>query len=323
MISALAEVAGLGRARFTVDGRTVELRAAVLPTVLGEHVTFRVVDEDVPADSLDELFDSYEATEAVRNELGRSHGLVLLCGPTDAERSAALYAALHEAVAPGRGVVSIEDPVEQLVPGVDQVEVEPRSSVTYATGLHTILRSDADVAAVGELTDPETVRLATRGARDRCLVVATVAAETAVQGARRLLELGAEPSTLAAALACVVATRPVRTLCVECRASSYATLEELTLLGRPPEESGRRLVARATGCEACEGDGYAGHTRLAEVLPLSEEVTTLLAAGATISEVERAAVEAGMRTLVDAVVEACLEGETTTDEVARLRGVWR
>jgi type II secretory ATPase GspE/PulE/Tfp pilus assembly ATPase PilB-like protein len=315
--TAFRELAARRQTTFTVDGRSVEVRTTVLPTVLGDRVTFSVVNGIAAAASFDELFPSGETAETVRAALHAKRGLVVLCGSTTAERSAVLYAALHEAVQPARSVASVEDPVEQLVAGADQVEVEPRSGLTFAVGVHTALRSDADVVAVGELTDAETLRLATLGARDRCVVV-TLAADTAAAGVRRLLELGGEPGTLAEALECVVAGRSVPTLCLECRTSAYATLEELTLLGRPPEESGRRLVARAAGCDACNGDGYAHSVRIAETLPLIEDVRHVVAAGATAEEIERAAVEAGMRTLTDAVVEACLEGVTASDEVARL-----
>jgi type II secretory ATPase GspE/PulE/Tfp pilus assembly ATPase PilB-like protein len=318
-VMALTELATLGRARFDVDGRSVELRPAVLPTMLGERVTFRVVGEHAESSSLAELLGT-EAADAVREALERRNGLVVLCAPSSTERAATLYAALRETAAPGRTVLSVEDPVEQLVDGVDQLEVDPRAGVTFASGLHAILRSDADIASVSELLDPESVRLATRGALVQSVVLGTLAAGTAVEGARRLLDLGAEAGALAEVLACVVASRRLRAVCLDCRSSSYATLEELTRLGRPPEEAGRRLVAQSTGCNSCDGTGYSGWVRVTEVLPLTDDVRRAVAVGGPREELEQAAAGSGARTLVDAAVELCLEGATTASEIELLLG---
>ena len=284
-------------------------------------VTFRFVENGEPPESLDELLGPPGDAHDVLSALSRRNGLVVLCSPTSSERRALLVSALPELVEPGRIVLSIEDSVEHLVHGVDQVDVDPGAGVTFATGLHTILRSDADVAAVGELIDPETVRIATRGALGSCLVVTTLAAGSATEAACRLLELGAEHESLAEGLACIAASRRLRGICLECRTSSYATLDELSVLGRPPEESGRWLLARASGCAACDGTGYSGWLRVSESLPLTDDVRDAVAAGARREEIERMAAEAGMRTVADAAVELCLEGVTTASEVSRLLGV--
>jgi type IV pilus assembly protein PilB len=318
---ALNALSELGRMSLAVGGRMVELRPTVLPTVQGARVTFRIVENGEPPESLDALLGPPGDAHDVLSALSRRNGMVVLCSPTSSERRALLLSALPELVEPGRTVLSIEDSVEHLVHGVDQVDVNPGAGVTFATGLHTILRSDADVAAVGELIDPETVRLATRGALGSCLVVTTLAADSATEAACRLLELGAERESLAEALTCIAASRRLRGICVECRTSSYATLDELSVLGRPPEESGRRLLARASGCASCDGTGYSGWLRASESLPLTDDVRHAVASGARREEIERVAAEAGMRTVADAAVELCLEGMTTASEVARLLGV--
>jgi type IV pilus assembly protein PilB len=318
LMAGLAELAGLARAAFSVDGRTVELRPAVLPTVLGERVTFRVVDDELSPSSLTAVLDDPSASEALLEALAAPRGLVVLCSPLPDDRSALLHAALHEVAGSGRTIIALEDPVEHLLEGVEQVEVDPRAGVTFANGLHAILRSDADLAAVGELLDPETVRLATRGADARCLVVATLAAGTAAAGIRRLVELGADPETLASALGCVIAVRRVREVCLECRSSFYATVEELSLLGLPPAEQGRRLLAIGRGCDACGGTGLGGWKRMAEALRPTEDIRRLVAGGATPRKLEEAAVEAGMQTLVGRASNLCLEGAITASEVARL-----
>ena len=316
LVTALGELGGLGRAAVTVGDRVVELRRAVLPTVLGERVTFRVVDDGAAPRSFGDIF-AAAGGSVVEAALERSAGLVVACSPTPDGRSSALYAMLDALAGRGRTVLSVEDPVERIVSGVDQAEVDPRTGLTFETGLHTILRSDADVAVVGEILDRETARLATRGALERALVVATLDSETAAAGVRLLLDLGATPGTLASALSCVVAERALRTACTACRTSGYATIAELATLRRPADEVGRRLVARTPGCERCEFTGHGGRVRIFEVLPLTEDVRRLVATGASTRELEDAAIAGGMRPLADAAVELALEGIITVSEIER------
>ena len=317
LAAALGELAGVGRMPLTVGERVVELRPTVLPTVLGERVTFRVVDDRAAPDSFGDLFAETEGS-AVEAALAGSAGLVLACSPTPAGRSSALYALLDALAEPGRTVLSVEDPVERLVRGVDQAEVDPRAGITFETGLHAILRSDPDVAVVGELLDRETTRLATRSAVEHCLVVSTLDAETTAAGMRLLLDLGVEPRTLASALSCVVAERVLRPACTACRTSGYATPEELAALRRPASESGRRLVARTPGCESCDFTGHRGWKRVFEVLPLTEQVRKLVAAGASAREIEDAAIAGGMSALTDTAIELCLDGVVTVSEIERV-----
>lgn len=300
---------------FEVGGRSLEVRPAVLPTVLGDRVTFRVVEGSRTRHSFLELVERTGAGQALQDALDRRSGLVVVCGPAGSGRTTTLHAALAELTGGDRVVLTIEDSVEQLVHGADQTEIDLRRGLTFASGLRTILRSDPDVVVVGELLDPLTARLATRAALAGRLVLTTLDAESAAAGVRRLLDLGLEPGSLALALAGVVAQRLVLGVCVDCRFSYYASAAELSELGRPPEELGRRLLGRGHGCAACSGTGFSSDVGVFEVLPLSEQVRTLVSVGASASEIEEAGVAAGMRTLLEDAVELCLEGVTRPAEV--------
>ena len=301
-----------------VGERSVELRSAVLPTLLGDRVTFRRVERTDEPDSFLGLFERTGAGDAMRKALDGGSGLFVVCGPAESGRTTTLYAALAELVADDRAILTIENPVERLVPGADQTEVDLREGVTFASGLRTILHSDPDVVVVGEIVDPETARLATRAALAGHLVLTTLDAETASSGVRRLLDLGVEPDVLSEAVTGVVAQQLVRRVCLECRESYYASAAELTELGRPPEEVGRRLLGRGEGCADCSDSGHAGRMSLFEVLPLSEQIRTLVGLGASAREIKEAGIANGMRTLANDAVELCLEGVTTPAEV---RGV--
>jgi type IV pilus assembly protein PilB len=310
----LVELASRGRIAVHAGERPVELRSVVLQTMLGERATFRVVGDRRTESSLSDLVDGAAAT---LTDALAAPGLFVVGGPAGSGRTTTLYAALHELVG-SAAVLTIEDPVEGLVPGADQMEVDLRAGLTYAAGLHAILRSDPDVVAVGELLDPETARLAARAAMSGRRVLSTVESEGVADTVRRLLDLGIESGALAAGLTGVVAQRLLRRFCIDCREAYYASAEELVVLGLGVEEGGRRLLGRGQGCHSCDGTGYRGHVAAFEVLPLDENVRAAVSAGATAAEIERAAIATGMQTLRDVAVRLCLEGATT---VAEVRGV--
>jgi type II secretory ATPase GspE/PulE/Tfp pilus assembly ATPase PilB-like protein len=215
--------------------------------------------------------------------------------------------------------MSIEDPVEYLTPGVDQIEVNPRAGLTFARGLRTILRSDPDVILVGEIRDEETAQIAVRAAMTGHLVCSTLHAQTAASAIRRLTDIGVEPGLLAATLTCLVAQRLVRRVCLDCREIHRATREELVALGKPARSTRVELL-RGRGCPACGGTGYRGRVALFEVLVLDEDLRELIAGGGSTVEVHRAAVAAGMKPLRQDGIRLCLEGVTTLAELDRVVG---
>ena len=312
-----------GRIAVRAGDQTVDLRVAVLPTKYGEKVTLRVLNQASAPASLSDLDMSPASEELLRKAIRQPFGAVFTCGPTGSGKTTTLYAALQELNTPERTLTTIEDPVEYLTPGIDQVEVNTRAGLTFARGLRTVLRSDPDVILVGEIRDEETAQIAVRAAMTGHLVLSTLHTQTAAAAVQRLAEMGIEPGLLGATITCLVAQRLVRRVCQDCRETYYATAEELAELGRPAEEAGRRLLARGRGCGACGTTGYKGRVALFEVLPFTEDVRTLVAAGAPAAEIQRAAVAAGMSTLRDDGIRLCLDGVTTPGEVRRITGDWR
>jgi type IV pilus assembly protein PilB len=246
-----------------------------------------------------------------------------VCGPIGAGTTTTLYAALEALKAPDRVIASIEDPVERVLDGIDQTEVDAAAGVTFAGGLQTLLATDTDIVLVGEIRDNETAKVAFQAALDGRHVISAVHASSAVAAIRRLTDLGLDPGVLGGALTCVVAQRLVRRVCDDCRETHYASEVELGDLEQPIEGSGPRLLARGRGCKACDGTGFRGRVGIFEVLTVTDEIRAHVCNGASAMTIERAAVATGMRTMRDDGVRLCLEGVTTAAEVQRILGTDR
>ena len=309
-----------GRVAVKAGAQTVDLRMAVLPTKFGEKVTLRVLNQAAAPDSLADLSLAPDTEQTIRKAINQPFGAVLTCGPTGSGKTTTLYAALQELNVPDRTLMTIEDPVEYVTPGIDQIEVNVRAGLTFARGLRTILRSDPDTILVGEIRDEETAQIAVRAAMTGHLVLSTLHTQTAAAAIQRLTEMGIEPGLLGSTLTCLIAQRLVRRICPDCRETHGASAEELAALGRSAEPG--RLLARGAGCTACGGTGYRGRVGLFEVLSMSETIRTLVAEGASNAAIHNAAVAEGMRTLREDGLRLCLEGVTTLDEVRRVAGTW-
>ena len=309
-----------GRVAVRAGGHTIDLRIAVLPTKFGEKITLRVLNQASAPHSLSELALAPDDEETIRKAIHQPFGAVITCGPTGSGKTTTLYAALNELNTPERTLMTIEDPVEYLTTGVDQIEVNLRAGLSFARGLRTILRSDPDVILVGEIRDEETAQIAIRAAMTGHLVCSTLHSQTAASGIRRLTDMGVEPGLLAETLTCLVAQRLVRRVCLDCRETYKATKDELVALQRPTERPGRRFLVRGRGCPACGATGYHGRIALFEVLVLTDEIRELIAGGASTAEIHHLAVAGGMRALRDDGDRLCLEGITTLSEVQRVVG---
>jgi type IV pilus assembly protein PilB len=309
-----------GRVAIKSGSQTVDLRMAVLPTKFGEKVTLRVLNQASAPGSLSELTLAQDSEDTIRKAINQPFGAVLTCGPTGSGKTTTLYAALQELNTPDRTLMTIEDPVEYVTAGVDQIEVNVRAGLTFARGLRTILRSDPDTILVGEIRDEETAQIAIRAAMTGHMVLSTIHTQTAAAAIQRFAEMGIEPGMLASTLTCLVAQRLVRRVCPDCRETYAASPEEMAELGRAGEQG--RILARGAGCTACGGTGYRGRVGLFEVLPLTEAIRTLVSERASTAEIQKTAVAEGMRTLREDGVRLCLEGVTTADEVRRVAGDW-
>jgi type IV pilus assembly protein PilB len=294
----------------------MDMRMAVLPTTHGEQVVLRILARHAGRLGLGELGMSADAEEAFLRAIRQPYGAVIACGPTGSGKTTTLYAALDLLNEEGRVLMTIEDPVEYQIPGVNQIEVHRKSGLTFARGLSTILRSDPDVLLVGEIRDEETARIAITAAMTGRLVLTTLHTHNAASSIARLKDMGVDAGLLATSINCIVAQRLARRLCFECREPHRATKaerKELAIDELPADLS----LYRARGCLLCGGTGYVGRVALYEVMPV-HGLTGLMEAST--EEILAAALEQGMTTLRQEGIRLCAEGICTLDEIRRVTG---
>jgi type IV pilus assembly protein PilB len=306
-----------GRVSVRFGGHPLDLRIAVIPTTQGEQVVLRILHRAVSKPDLGDLGMTAAAREPFERAIDQPYGAVVVCGPTGSGKTTTLYTALHMLNDPGRVLMTIEDPVEYQIKGINQIEISPKSGLTFASGLRTILRSDPDVLLVGEIRDEETARIAMQAGMTGHLVLTTVHAHNAAGSIERLKDMGVEPGLLASSVNCIVAQRLARRLCVDCRESYWPSDEELQQLGLL-ERKGEIFLHRAKGCGRCGSSGYRGRVALYEVMPVTGEIRGLIESST--DEIFNAAVNDGMRTLRDDGVRVCLEGVSSIDEIRRVTG---
>ncbi len=296
------------------------MRVDVMPTKQGHKVTLFPREQAATPIALANLGATGGAIDAIHEALAMPSGATMVCGPSGSGTTTTLYAALDVLNTPDRVVATVESPVDRLLDGVDQMEIDEVSGVTFASGLRTLLANDSDAVLVGEIRDRETAEVALQAALAGRHVLSALRVSSAAAAIRRLVDMGLEPNVVGGALTCVVAQRLVRRVCADCRETYYATDPELAELGQPLEGSGPRLLARGRGCETCDGTGFRGRVGIFEVLRVTEEIRALVSDGASAKKIHRAAVAAGMQTLREDGVRLCLEGVTTAAEIQRILG---
>jgi type IV pilus assembly protein PilB len=306
-----------GRAAIRANGIPVDMRVAALPTRHGEQVVLRILHRGSVRRGLNDLGMRGDAEIAFNRAISQPYGAVITCGPTGSGKTTTLYAALDILNDDERVLMTIEDPVEYQIPGVMQIEVSPRSGLTFASGLRTILRSDPDVLLVGEIRDEETARIAIQAAMTGHLVLTTLHTHNAASSIARLKNMNVDPSLLATALNCIVAQRLARRLCEHCKQPYEPTVAERTEMGLLPEH-GDAIVHRSVGCAACAGTGYRGRVALYEVMMIQGKVRQKIEAST--EETFAAAVEQGMTTLRQDGIRLVLEGTSSLDEIRRVTG---
>jgi type IV pilus assembly protein PilB len=307
-----------GRMSVRYGGHPMDIRVAILPTTHGEQIVLRILNRPGARLGLAELGMSHDAEERFARAIRQPYGAVLAVGPTGSGKTTTLYAALDVLNEQERVLMTIEDPAEYQMPGVNQVEVNFKSGLTFARGLRTILRSDPDVLLVGEIRDEETARIAIQAAMTGHLVLTTLHTHNAASSIARLADMGAEPSLLATSINCIVAQRLARRLCQNCREAYEPNDFELAELGIV--DSGRDTVLyRAVGCPTCGGTGYAGRVALYEVMPVQGRMRRLIETGST-EEIFAEAVAEGMTTLREDGLRLAVAGLSSLDEVRRVTG---
>ena len=308
-----------GRITVRLDGHKVDLRLATLPTVWGEKVVLRVLDTGGIDLDLRKLGFTDQTYGRYSESFTKPHGMVLVTGPTGSGKSTTLYATLTEISKPEVNIITVEDPVEYRLPGVNQVQVNNKAGLNFAAILPAILRSDPDVVLIGEIRDRATAQLGIEAALTGHLVLSTLHTNDAPSAVTRLIEMGIEPFLVGSSLDCVLAQRLARRLCDWCKEPYAPSEEDLDLMNwptatlDPPEK-----LWRPVGCRSCGQTGYRGRLAVNEVMPVSEEIERMAVAHASATDIHRVAVSEGMVPLRDDGLLKAAAGHTTLEEVLRV-----
>lgn len=305
-----------GRLSITYAGRAVDIRLATLPTLLGEKLALRFLLREEALLSLANLNFSEKNLKLYRQLFRQPNGLVLLTGPTGSGKTTTLYATLRELDVKKLNIITLEDPVEYQLPGVNQIAVNRKAGLDFATGLRAIVRQDPDVIMLGEIRDEETAAMAVHAALTGHLVLSTLHTNDAVGAIYRLRDMGVAAYLLAAALRGVVAQRLVRQLCSRCSKRGIASPQQLAYL--PNNTSNGLQIPEAVGCEHCCGNGYSGRLAVQEVLPLTKKMAQFLVQGEDEAQLLALAAKAGWQNLYADGVEKVLSGKTTLEELWRV-----
>ena len=310
-----------GRISLSAGHRQVDLRVATLPTVHGEKVVMRVLDKSNAMLDLSDLGFLPTVKQRYEGAFRKPYGTILVTGPTGSGKSTTLYATLNALNNPERNLITVEDPVEYQLPGVNQVQVNPKAGLTFASTLRSILRSDPDIILVGEVRDRETAVIAIEAALTGHLVLSSLHTNDAAGTPMRLVEMGVEPFLVGSSLDCVVAQRLARQLCDNCNEEYEPTEEELAAFGWTEEDlppQGAPRFRRAVGCQACSRTGYRGRIALHELLLITEEIERSIITGASVADINRLGVEQGMIPLRHDGLRKAALGLTSLEEVLRV-----
>ncbi|MDD5495476.1 MAG: ATPase, T2SS/T4P/T4SS family [Candidatus Omnitrophica bacterium] len=306
-----------GRFKIKLHGRIVDFRVSVLPSSKGEKVALRILDKSQAMLNIDSLGFDKRSVDEIKRCTTRPHGMILICGPTGCGKTTTLYSILNHINSPEDNVVTVEDPVEYLIEGVNQVTSRPDIGLTFAGALRSILRQDPDIIMIGEIRDLETVDIAIKAALTGHLVLSTLHTTTAPGSIIRLVNMGVEPFLMTSSLIMVGAQRLVRKICPNCKEPHELSDEVLKKL--KIKQSGKKAVFyRGKGCNACLNTGYKGRVGLIEVLVLSPSIRALILEGAQEYRIMDQARREGMMSLRENGLQAALYGITTLDEVLRV-----
>jgi type IV pilus assembly protein PilB len=302
-----------------IAGKAVDLRVATLPTVYGEKVVMRILDKSTALLDLADLGFLPDALTRYEIAYRKPYGTILVTGPTGSGKSTTLYATLNAVNDPSRNIITVEDPVEYRLAGINQIQVNVKAGMTFAAALRTILRSDPDIVLVGEVRDRETATIAIEAALTGHLVLSTLHTNDASSTPVRLIEMGVEPFLVGSALDCIVAQRLARRLCPKCKEAYVPEAGEFEAVGWDLDglDELPRLY-RAVGCQACGRTGFHGRFAIHEVLLVSEEVERMIVDRAHTEDIKKVALAQGMKTLRQAGLVQAAAGTTTVEEVLRV-----
>ncbi|GAB4547807.1 MAG: type IV-A pilus assembly ATPase PilB [Thermodesulfovibrionia bacterium] len=307
-----------GRIKLKVKGRAIDLRVSTVPTIFGEKIVMRILDRSSLVLDLTKLGFEPKALEEFNEAIHAPYGMVLVTGPTGSGKTTTLYSALSTINKIDVNIMTVEDPVEYNLHGINQIQVKDEIGLTFASALRAFLRQDPDIIMVGEIRDFETAEIAVKAALTGHLVLSTLHTNDAPSTISRLLNMGVEPFLVSASVLLILAQRLCRKVCQKCKEEEKIPLPALIDIGFSEEEAKTVKCFRGKGCPACNGTGYKGRVALYEVMPLREEIKELILEGASATEIKRTAIRLGMKTLRMSGLTKLKEGVTSIEEVLRV-----
>jgi type IV pilus assembly protein PilB len=310
-----------GRIGLMVGGKPIDMRVASLPTVYGEKIVIRLLDRSNVMLKLEDLGFSEKALARYKKSFTKPYGAILVTGPTGSGKSTTLYATLNILNNAEKNIITVEDPVEYRLVGINQVQTNPKAGLTFSSGLRSILRCDPDIVMIGEIRDRETAQIAIESALTGHLVLSTLHTNDAPGALSRLTEMGIEPFLTASAVDCVLAQRLARRLCDFCKEPFKPTQEMLRRNDFPPEtvqDWGNVTLYRAVGCNRCNNTGFKGRLGLYEVMLVTEAIERLTVERKSADEIGRVAQAEGMKSLREDGIDKVLLGRTSIEEIARV-----
>jgi len=305
-----------GRFRLNIEGGQIDMRVSSMPTLFGENIVMRLLDNTSILIGLERLGFDEKNFEIFKSLIVKPHGIILVTGPTGSGKTTTLYSALNSINTPDKNIITVEDPIEYQLKMIRQSQINQKAGLTFATGLRSILRQDPDVIMVGEIRDLETAEISVQAALTGHLVFSTLHTNDAPSSLTRLIDMGVEPFLISSSVIGIIAQRLVRTICPNCK-QPYTPSEEVI------RDLGVKLPAnpkfyKGAGCKSCKNSGYKGRIGIFEMLLLSEKIRDLILAKTSSSQIKRVAQEAGMKSLREDGIEKVLAGITSIDEVIRV-----
>ncbi len=307
-----------GRIRIKIAGKDIDIRVSTIPTTHGESVVMRLLDASAVLLELETLGLMGRHLEIVNDLIHRKNGIILVTGPTGSGKTTTLYSCLSKINSPELKIITVEDPVEYQLPGVNQMQVNPKIELTFAAGLRSFLRQDPDVLMVGEIRDRETAEIAIQASLTGHLVFSTLHTNDAPSSITRLVEMGVEPFLVSSSVIGIIAQRLVRTVCKDCARKYIPDEEELKRIGLKLSDLGGRQIYRPVGCPNCMETGYTGRLGIYEILLVTDLIRNELMKGSDASLIKKVAMSQGMKLLRDDAAAKVLAGITTIAEVLRV-----
>ena len=305
-----------GRLSLKYEGRPVDFRVSSLPSIFGEKIVLRILDKTSSLKPLEALGFSQYNLKKFESIITQPYGMILISGPTGSGKTTTLYSILNRLNTPTKNIITVEDPVEYQLKGINQIQVNEKAGLTFANALRSILRQDPNIILIGEIRDKETAQIAIEAALTGHLVLSTIHTNDSSSIPTRLIDMGVEPFLVASSLIGATAQRLVRKVCQSCKHPVEPSEEVLTHLGFPLEEG--VTFYRGDGCEACGYTGYKGRVAISEILPISPEIQRLILRSASSKEIMAEGKRQGMKTLLDDAMNKAAEGITTLEEVIRV-----